>query len=438
MEEGRRMYGLLKKIFPIYRHLTGNGVRQTLFILNAFLKKECAPLISIKEIPSGESVFDWTVPKEWRIEEGYIEDEKGNRIVDMRDNNLHIVAYSVPVDEWMELSSLKEHIYTQKDQPHVIPYVTSYYSERWGFCMSDEKKDALLEGRYHAVIKSELFDGCMTYGEAVVPGECEEEVFFSTYICHPSMANNECSGPALAAELVRFVSRLAKRRYTYRFVFIPETIGSIAYLAHKGWLSHLKGKMKCGFNLTCVGDDRSYSMVETRYADTFADKVLSNVLKYQTKGCYNRYSFLERGSDERQYCAPGVDLPVVGFSRSLFHKYPEYHTSADNLDIVCPSGLQGAFDAIKEAICGIEHNYYYKTKILCEPQLGKRGLYPTFSQKHSSDAVFDMSNFIAYSDGKNDLFDISNITGAPVSVLYGIAEILEKEGIVEKHASRCE
>lgn len=435
MKEGKKIYSLVKKIFPIYRHLTGEGVRKTLSIIQDYIKEDTGGglRLFIREIPSGTAVFDWTVPKEWKIKKGYIEDEKGNHIVDMENNNLHIVAYSVPIDEWMDLNRLKEHIFTQADQPDVIPYVTSYYKEQWGFCMSERQKISLPEGKYHAVIDSELFDGSLTYGEVIIPGNEKEEVFFSTYICHPSMANNECSGPALAAEVIRYVAKLKDRRYTYRFVFVPETIGSIAYLASGNHLKHLQDVMKCGFNLTCVGDDRCYSMVETRYADTFADKVLSNILACQSNGEYKRYSFLERGSDERQYCAPGVELPVVGFSRSLFHKFPEYHTSDDNLELVSPAGLQGSFDIMKDVINSIERNYYCNVKMFCEPQLGKRGLYPTLSHKHSSDEVLEMSNFIAYADGRNDLFDISRMINVPVSRLCGMADALEREGVIEKY-----
>lgn len=431
--EGQRIYNLSKRLFPIYRHLTGDGVRETLSLIDDYIANgESGISLEIIEIPSGTRVFDWTVPREWMIENGYVEDKDGNRIIDIKNNNLHVVAYSTAIDKWVDLDELKKHIYSLPSQPEVIPYVTSYYKDMWGFCMSDKMKNSLSPGKYHAVIESRHFDGSLTYGEIVIPGKEKNEIFFSTYICHPSMANNECSGPSLAAELIRYVYGLPSRRYTYRFIFIPETIGSISYLATKDHLQWMKKSMKCGFNLTCVGDDRTYSMVKTRYGNTYADKVLQNVITSTCGANCNIYSFLDRGSDERQYCAPGVDLPVVGFSRSMFHKYPEYHTSADDLGIISPSGFQGSFDVITNAINCIENDYYYKTSVFCEPQLGKRDLYPNVSRKNSSDGVLKMSNFLAYADGKNDIFDISEIVGVPANEIIEMAELLSSEGLVSR------
>ena len=375
-------------------------------------------------------MFDWTVPKEWVIRDAYIEDETGKKIIDMKENNLHVMGYSVPVDQWVELDELKKYIYTQPDQSQVIPYVTSYYKERFGFCMSEDQKGALQPGRYHMYIDSELVDGFLNYAEIVLPGETEKEVFFSTYICHPSMANNECSGPVLAAALIHYVAAMKKRRYTYRFVFIPETIGSITYMSVDNHLECMKRHMIAGFNLSCVGDDRDYSIVESRYTDTLADRVLKNVLG--GRGRYSTYSFLERGSDERQYNAPGIELPVVCFCRSKFGEYPEYHTSADNMELVSPSGFQGSYEVMTQVICVLESNARYRIKVLGEPQLGKRGLYPTVSQKGSYDGVKAMTDFITYADGKNDLIDISNRIGVPVYKLLSVIDKLKKADLVEK------
>lgn len=425
---GREIYELAASLFPLCRSITGDGVRETLGILGRYVENSCGVKLNVHEIPSGTKVFDWTVPKEWEIRAAYIENEAGERIVDMARHNLHVLGYSAPVDRWVELEELKRYLYTQPEQPDVIPYVTSYYQERYGFCMSEHQKNALESGRYHMYIDSELKQGALNYGEIVIPGESGKEVFFSTYICHPSMANNECSGPALSAALAGYVSRLPKRRYTYRFVYLPETIGSIAYLATEGRLEHLKGHMLAGFNLSCVGDDRDYSIVETRYADTLADKVLKNVLG--NNGAYSRYSFLQRGSDERQYNAPGVELPVVCFCRSKFGTYPEYHTSADDLGLISPAGFQGSFDVMREVIQALEHNERYKMTVCCEPQLGKRGLYPTISQKGGYDAVEAMMNFIAYADGRNDLIDISDRIGVKVKDLIPVAGQLRENGLI--------
>ena len=422
---GQEMYDLAAEIFPIFRSLTGDGVRKTLGILGDYIGRDGIRL-EIHEIPSGTQVFDWTVPKEWRIRSAYIEDSRGNRIVDMAENNLHVLGYSVPVDRWVSLEELKKVVYTQPDQPALIPYVTSYYRERYGFCMSQDQLDSLPEGNYHIYIDSELFNGSLTYADAVLPGETDEELMLTSYICHPSMANNECSGPVLLSALMRYVNALPKRRYTYRFVLNPETIGSITYLSRN--LEHLKEKLVAGIVLSCVGDDRDYSLIESRYADTIADKSLKSVLGAQ--GAYTAYPFLKRGSDERQYNAPGIELPVVGFSRTKYHEYPEYHTSADNMDLISPAGLQGAYETIVRWIYCMENNRKYSMTVLGEPQLGKRGLYPTVSRKGSYDEVSAMFNLIAYSDGKNDLFDISRIIGVPPYDLVPVVRKLEENDLI--------
>ena len=381
----------------------------------------------IHNVPTGTKVFDWTVPREWVIREAYVEDEQKRRIIDFKKHNLYVMGYSTPVDTWVELEELKKHIFTQPDQPDVIPYVTSYYRECYGFCMSENQKNSLKPGRYHMYIDSSLIEGNLTYGEVVLPGKSSEEIFFSTYICHPSMANNECSGPALSAELIRFVQDMKERRYTYRFIFIPETIGSITYLSKN--LTNLKEHMKAGLNLSCVGDERNYSMIESRYGNTLADRVLKNVLSY--RGEFTTYSFLKRGSDERQYNAPGVDLPVVCYCRSKFGEYPEYHTSADDMSLITPKGFRESYEVMTEVITALENNRHYRTKVLCEPQLGKRGLYPTISRKGSYDSITAMADFIAYADGKNDLIEISNIIGVSIKELIPIVEKLIENDLIE-------
>ena len=428
-DKGQEVYDLAKKLFPYCRSITGEGVRRTLFDLKEYVERGSNVVLNVFGVPSGTPAFDWTVPKEWCIRDAYIEDASGQRIVDMKENNLHVVGYSTPVDRWVELDELKQHIYTELGQPEVIPYVTSYYKECHGFCMSEKQKDSLAPGRYHMYIDSELFDGVLNYAEAVIPGECDQEIFFSTYVCHPSMANNECSGPALAAELIRFVSSMEHRKYTYRFIFIPETIGSITYMSIGEHLAHMKKNMLAGFNLSCVGDNRDYSIVESRYADTLADRVLKNVLRYQTKH-YSTYSFLKRGSDERQYNAPGIDLPVVCYCRSKFGEYIEYHTSADDMTLISPEGFQGSYEVMTKVIWTLEYNMKYKSAVLGEPQLGKRGLYPTVSRKGSYDEVTSMVDFIAYADGTNDLIDISDRIGVATVFLIPIAKKLLKNNLV--------
>lgn len=421
------MYELCERLFPICRSITGDGVRTTLQMLVEVYGNE----INIHEVPTGTKVFDWTVPKEWNIKEAYIENSKGQRVIDFKNNNLHVVGYSLPVDKFVDLQELKSVVYTQPDQPDAIPYVTSYYKECYGFCMSQNQLDKLPEDTYHIVIYSELKEGSLTYGEIIIPGDTEEEVFLSTYICHPSMANNELSGPVVATFLAKWLNLLVKRRYTYRIIFIPETIGAITYLSKN--LQYLKEHVIAGFNLSCVGDNRTFSYVESRYGDTLADKAAKNVLSFYYPD-YKTYSFLKRGSDERQYNAPGVDLPVCAICRSKYGEYPEYHTSKDNLELISPEGLLGAYEVYQQCILSLENNYSYKINVLCEPQLGKRGLYPTTSQKGTYDAVKVMIDFIAYADGSNDLIDISNIIGVPVNELLTVIEKLEKVDLL----TRCD
>lgn len=430
---GTRMYEFCHRIFPICRSITGDGVRETLSEINNEITEDGGMCLTICEVPSGSPVFDWIVPKEWRITKAYIEDENSKRIIDFKDNNLHVLGYSTPVDKWVELDELKSYVYTQPGQADVIPYVTSYYKERFGFCMSQRQLDSLPEGKYHMVIDSELFDGVLNYAELVLPGETDQEVFFSTYLCHPSMANNECSGPVLATELIKYVAQMERRRFTYHFVFVPETIGSITYLSQDNNVKHLQEKMIAGFNLSCVGDNDDYSMVESRYGDTLADRVLKNVLNYHTEGKYSEYSFLYRGSDERQYNAPEIELPVVCFCRSKFGEFPEYHTSADNMDYVSPEGFQGSYDVMIQVIEALEYNKHYKVNVLGEPQLGKRGLYPTISQKGIYEEVMPLKNLIAYADGKNDLIWLSDKIGVPICRLIPMVQKMINAGLFDSN-----
>lgn len=419
------MYELAQELFPICRSITGNGVRETFHIL----KREI-PELEIYEIASGTEVFDWTIPPEWNIRETYIEDAEGKRIIDFRDNNLHVVGYSTSVDRYVELEELKENIYFEESDPNAIPYVTSYYKERYGFCMSKEQLDGLSEGTYHMYIDSDLDKhGSMTYGEVIFPGETGEEILFSVNICHPSMANNELSGPVVMTELCKYIREMKKRKYTYRIVFLPETIGSICYLSRH--LEHLKSHVKAGFVVTCVGDDRTYSYLESAYGDTLADRVLTNVLQFHYPQ-YRKYSFLERGSDERQYNAPGVNLPVCTFCRSKFGEFPEYHTSKDNMNLISEEGLRGAYIVLSQVIDALELNDKYRVNCICEPQLGRRGLYPTVSKKNNYGEAEAILNFVAYANGINDLIDISNTIKVPIDKLKPIVEKLERKELIER------
>jgi aminopeptidase-like protein len=378
--------------------------------------------MQIYEIPTGTKAFDWEIPKEWNIRDAWIKSPNGEKIVDFKENNLHVLGYSLPIHGRIELDELLTHIYTLPDKPNWIPYVTSYYKERWGFCMSELQKESLKDGEYEVFIDSELKDGSLTYGEIVIPGKnfAEKEIFLSTYVCHPQMANNELSGPCVAIHLAKWLET-RQNRYTHRIAFVPETIGSITYLSRN--IDIMKDKVEAGFVVTCAGDTRTCSYLESPYANTLADRAARNVLKRHAPD-YKTYSFLERGSDERQYCSVGVRLPVCSVMRSKYGEYPEYHTSADDLSLISAEGLEGSFEIYKKILLALENNHKYKIKFACEPQLGKRGLYPTLSTTETKSTVADMMNFIAYADGESDLIEISDITGASVEKLAEIAEQL--------------
>jgi aminopeptidase-like protein len=401
---GSQIYKWACDLFPINRSITGPGVRQTLlFIQNIF------PKLSIQEVPSGSVVFDWTIPDEWSVETAYIENEKGERIVDFNNTNLHLVAYSEPVDKWLDFEDLDKHLFSLPDQPEAIPYITSFYKRNWGFCLTHNQRKSLDKmARYHVVIKSKLEKGSLTYGELIIQGKSEKEVLISTYICHPSLGNNEISGIVVTMGLAYWLTELLDREYTYRILFIPETIGAITYLSKNS--KEMKEKTIAGFVVTCVGDDRTYSFMPSRTGNTLADKIVRFTLdKYLDK--YDEYSFLNRGSDERQYCSPLIDLPVVSVMRSKYGTYPEYHTSLDNLELISPEGLGGAFNIISKCIEVIEINHTYIVTQSCEPQLGKRGLYRLDSTKTGADTI---NNLLAYLDGKTDLVDVSKIIGSDI------------------------
>lgn len=420
---GAFCYSLANELFPICRSITGPGVRETLSVIGKYL-----PELVVHEVPSGAAAFDWNVPDEWIIHDAYIADEAGRRLVDFKLNNLHVVGYSEPIDQWFDLNELSKHLYSLPDQPNAIPYITSYYSRHWGFCVSHEQLLTLKPGNYRVVIDSEFRKGVLNFGDLVLPGETNQEILLSTYICHPSMANNELSGPSVTVALARWLMSAKNRRYTYRIVFIPETIGSVVYLSQN--LFHLKNNVIAGYNVTCVGDDRCYSYLPSRAGNTLSDLAALHVLKH-IDSKFKKYSWLDRGSDERQYCAPGVDLPIATIMRSKYGEYPEYHTSLDNLSLVTPDGLAGGFNALSLAIEAIENNIFPKLSVLCEPQLGKRGLYPTLSTKESSDQVRVMMDLISYCDGKRHLIEIAELIGEPLCSLVPILERLVNAGLVD-------
>ncbi|MGI9400467.1 MAG: DUF4910 domain-containing protein [Rhizobiaceae bacterium] len=415
-EIGEFCHAMATSLFPICRSLTGPGVRETL----AYLQQRI-PQLEVRSVPTGTNVFDWTVPEEWVVREAYIEDEHGSRIVDFKENNLHLVGYSIPVNETLDLEDLQKYLHSLPDQPDAIPYITSYYSKRWGFCLTENQRRSLKKGKYRVHIDSELKDGELNFGELVIPGKSSDEVFISTYICHPSMANNELSGPVVATAIACWLNSLTERHFTYRIIFIPETIGSITYISQN--LKHMQEHITAGFNLTCIGDEGSYSYLPSRAGDTLSDRVVQHVMKHVEEN-HIAYSWLDRGSDERQYCAPGIDLPIVSIMRTKYGEFPEYHTSLDDLEFVTPNGLAGGFDVTRKSIKLLEANIKPKVSVLGEPQLGKRGLYPTLSTKESGAMVRTMMNLISYSDGQLDLLSIADKINAPYWELLPIIEKL--------------
>lgn len=420
---GKEMYSLAEKIFPICRSITGNGVRQTLDIF-----KEYIPELAVVEIPTGTKCFDWTIPKEWNIKDAYIKNSKGEKVVDFQKSNLHVVSYSVPVEKNLELAELKKHLYSLPHMPDAIPYITSYYQEKWGFCLTHKQLESLPEDVYDVKIDSSLIDGSLTYAEVIIPGKSDKEIFFSTYICHPSMGNNEVSGPVLAVFLAKYVNEL-DREYTYRFIFIPETIGAIAYLS--GNVEIMKKNTVAGFNLTCVGDDRAYSYLPSRRGNTITDRVIQHVLRHKTSS-FRSYSFLDRGSDERQYCSPGVDLPMASLMRTRYGDFEEYHTSLDDLSLISESGFQGSYRVHKECIDLLENNEKYVAVLMCEPQLGKRGLRSNTGEATLASNFKLISDVLAYADGESDLIELAEKINAYALDLVPVIKILLEHNLLRR------
>lgn len=394
-----------KDLFPLNRSLTGEGVRSTLNYL-----KKITPEIEIKEIPSGTKVFDWNIPEEWYVSEAYIEDLQGNRIVDFKVNNLHLVGYSTPIDAILTKSELEKNVYFLENKPDVIPYVTSYYEKSWGFCLTYNMWRQLPDASYHVVIRSKHFQGSLTYGEFYIQGKSSQEVLLSSYVCHPSMFSNELSGPIVLVALFEFLKTLASRHYSYRGLLLPETIGSIAYLSQN--LQTMKRDVVAGWVLTCLADEGKFSYIPSRLGQSYADRI---TLSFAQKSGINleHYTWLDRGSDERQYGAPGIDLPVCSVTRTKYGNYPEYHTSADNLSYGSKKGLFESFQFYRNLLLEVEKSRTPKAKVLGEPQMGKRNLYPTtsgglgISRRIGNLSSRQLVDIVSYADGQHNIHEIA-------------------------------
>ncbi len=398
----------LQRLFPIHRSLTGEGVRESLRIL-----QEIAPF-EIHEIPSGTQVGDWVVPDEWTVRDAYVVDAQGRKVIDLQQSNLHLLGYSAPFRGILSLAQLNDHLYSLPDQPALIPYVTSYYQPRWGFCVTQRQRDALKPGDYTVHIDTSLTPGSMTYADYYLPGESSQEIFLSSYICHPSMANNELSGPLVAA-LVAKALKERPRRLSYRIALVPETIGAIAYLNRH--LSSLQRRVIGGYVLTCLGDRGEFSYLQSRWGDRLVDRLTPHVLTHSGSNPH-LYDWLQRGSDERQYCWPGVDLPMGSLMRTKYGEYPEYHTSGDNLNLITPEALTESAAMTLRCLDAFEQNQCYRTTTLGEPQLGKRGLYPTLGTRDAGRTVRTTVDLLAHSDGETDLLSIAEKLQLPIWQLH--------------------
>jgi len=440
-ETGKEIFQLIKELFPICRSITGNGVRETLSTI-----KQIIPELKIFEVESGTKAFDWIVPKEWNINDAYIKNSKNEKIVDFRKLNLHVLNYSIPINCKLSLTELKEHIFTSQEHPDWVPYRTSYYKENWGFCMSQKQFESLEDDTYEVVIDSSLENGSLTYGELFLSGDKRDEILFTCYICHPSMCNDNLAGTCLLTFLSNIISK-KKLKYSYRFLFIPETIGAIVWLSKNQ--NHLSN-IKFGIVATCVGDKGSITYKKTKNGNSLIDKIVEKVLIDSNKP-FKMIDFFPWGSDERQFSSPGIDIPMGSLMRTVYSQFPEYHTSADNLEFVSPESLGDSFkcyfDIIEqieneESIENIEHEIttsvekdeiYVNLNPNCEPQLGKRGLYNMVGgwQQNSivKNAIFWILNF---SDGKNSLKKIAERSGITYDEIKKSAELLIKSNLIKK------
>lgn len=410
-QQGEALHALATELFPITRSLTGPGYRETLDRLEAV----CGSM-ERHRFATGEQVFDWTVPDEWTIRDAWVKGPDGETVVSLADHNLHLVSYSEPVHARMPLEELQAHLHSLPDQPDAIPYRTSYYAKGWGFCLADRQRQSLAPGEYEILVDADLAPGHLEVGEVVIAGETDEQVLFSTYCCHPSMANNELSGPVVAAHLAARIRAAGTPRLTYRFVFLPETIGAIAYLSRVG--DDLLARLVAGYVMTCMGDPGVFTYKRSRRGDSLADRVALHVLEHGGEP-FGVVPFVPSGSDERQYCSPGFDLPVGSLMRTMYGVYPEYHTSLDDLELVTADALGGSLRMYARVVEALEANEVLRnTQPFCEPQLSPRGLYPTTGGGlGDQQALRDLMAVLNFCDGTQDLLAVAERTGRPIAAL---------------------
>ncbi len=419
---GDEMYGLVEALFPICRSITGAGLRQSLRILDRVVP------LAVTEVPTGTDVFDWVVPREWNIRDAWVKDPSGEVVIDFKRSNLHVLGYSVPFRGRLDLEELKRHLHSLPNQPSLVPYRTSYYKESWGFCVSHEQVERLPPGEYEVLVDSSLGDGALTYAEHLVPGATADEVLVSCHCCHPSLCNDNLSGMALAATLARLIGEL-RPRYTYRFLFVPGTIGAITWLArHEAEVQRIKH----GLVVACVGDAGPMTYKRSRRGDAEIDRAVAHVLAH-TGQRFSIRDFTPYGYDERQYCSPGFDLPVGSLTRTPHGEYPEYHTSGDDLALVQPRSLVDSLRRYLEVFEVLEGNETFQNlSPKCEPQLGKRGLYDSLGgRSHTAASQLAMLWVLNLSDGRHTLLDIAERARLPFPAVHTAAAALETKGLLQ-------
>jgi aminopeptidase-like protein len=420
--EGEKSYAMVEMLYPICRSITGDGVRRSLRLLWSTVP------LQLHEVPSGTEVFDWTVPKEWNIRDAYIKNAAGERVVDFQRSNLHVLNYSVPVHQMMSLTELREHLFTLPEAPDWVPYRTSYYNESWGFCLSHRQLERMEEGEYEVCIDSSLEPGFLTYGEYRIQGATDDEVFISCHSCHPSLCNDNLSGMVIAARLARLLEDV-DLRYSYRFVWIPGTIGSITWLARN---QAILPRIKHGLVLSCVGDSGPFTYKRSRCGGAEIDRAAEHVLRHSGTD-FEVLDFTPYGYDERQYCSPGINLPVGCLMRTPNGRYPQYHTSADDLTIVTPSSLAESLLQLMLIIQALEENGQYRNLCpKCEPQLGRRGLYGQIGgNKNAAAENMAMLWVLNFSDGQHDLLEIAVRSGISFKEISTAAEVLRAAGLLD-------
>jgi aminopeptidase-like protein len=425
MTVGEELFELVAELYPICRSITGDGVRRTLEIVGREIDLE------VHEVPSGTEVFDWTVPREWNIRDAWVANAAGERVIDFHASNLHVVSYSVPVRATMPLAELRRHLFTLPEHPDWVPYRTSYYKESWGFCASQRLLDSLPDGDYEVCVDATLADGHLTYGEHVVPGETDEEVLVTCHVCHPSLANDNLSGIAVASRLAKLLGG-RRSRYTHRFLFIPGTIGSITWLARN---QERVGRIRHGLVLACVGDPGRLTYKRSRRGDAEIDRAMTHVLASSGRP-HDLEDFSPYGYDERQFCSPGFNLPVGCLSRTPYARYPQYHTSADDLRLVRPEHLQDSLEACWEVLRVLDGNHrYLNLNPKCEPQLGRRGLYGSIGgRSDAEERQMAMLWVLNLSDGGHSLLDVADRAGLPFALVAEVAGALEDAGLLARQA----